>query len=254
MITVHFNQVFVEQDIALGNHLFQYCICRIVAMKNGYNFFIPYSGKLKECFPNLDLGVSDGIIRYGCPDLREGEEFNPHIYNVRDFTHLNGNYQGVKYYEDHEDLVKEWLKIEMDDEVQKVIDKYPVDEYCYIHLRGNSNKSSWFMTPKSFYEKGIAEMTKMKEDVKFVIITDDVELSKEFFPDIDVISGHYEGVMTDFKSLYFAKYSIISNSTFSWWPRWLSDGITFAPNHWLNYNKGGEFCPKGMETKKFIYI
>ena len=79
MITVHFNQVFVEQDIALGNHLFQYCICRIVAMKNGYNFFIPYSGKLKECFPNLDLGVSDGIIRYGCPDLREGEEFNPHI-------------------------------------------------------------------------------------------------------------------------------------------------------------------------------
>ena len=142
----------------------------------------------------------------------------------------------------------------MDDEVQKVIDKYPVDEYCYIHLRGNSNKGSWFMTPKSFYEKGIAEMTKMKEDVKFVIITDDVELSKEFFPDIDVISGHYEGVMTDFKSLYFAKYSIISNSTFSWWPRWLSDGITFAPNHWLNYNKGGEFCPKGMETKKFIYI
>lgn len=29
MITVGFNKIIIEEDIALGNHMFQYSICRL---------------------------------------------------------------------------------------------------------------------------------------------------------------------------------------------------------------------------------
>jgi hypothetical protein len=252
MITVHFNQVFKETDIALGNHLFQYAVCRTVAIRNGYNFYIPYSGKLLKCFPNLDMGICDGDISQVFPDTNG---YNPAIYGVSNFTHLQGNYQSVKYYEDYEDLIKEWYKIEMDSDTEKVLEKYPIEEYCFIHLRGNSNKSSWLMLPKSFYEKGIEKIKEINPNMKFVIVTDDYETSKEYFPELDIICGDYENIMVDFKVLYYAKYAIISNSTFSWWPRWLSEGgITFAPLNWLNYNIGGGFNPVDINTNKFIYI
>ena len=60
MITPGFNTVFVENNVALGNHMFQYAIARLVAHKNGYNFYIPNGHYISKCFPKIDLGVVDG--------------------------------------------------------------------------------------------------------------------------------------------------------------------------------------------------
>lgn len=249
MITINFNPVYVENNIALGNHMFQYCVCRIAAEKNGYNFYIPYGQYLSKCFPNLDFGVKDGeIVNY----YNEGRSqvYNPSALNVPDFTNLNGYYQTDKYLVGNEDKVKSWFSIDMDDETQKILDRYPIDEYCYIHLRGSDYKiAGQSLLPKRYYSDAMSKLSKLS----FVIITDDVDLAKSYFPDIDVISSD---VVTDFKALYFSKYSIISNSSFSWWASWLSDKVvTIAPSNWLNYNNPNMgYHPIDIKTDKFIFI
>ncbi len=254
MITVGFNKIFVDENIALGNHMFQYAICRMVAEKNGYNFFIPYPGHLDRCFPGIDLGISDGFI-IGDYNDSHSQFFNPEIFNVQNFTNLNGYYQTEKYFHGYEEKIRDWFKCDLDDKTKGIIEKYPIEEYCYIHLRGGDNKfgnNNWLMS-KEYYLKAMDEVRKVKSDINFLIITDDLDLSKIYFPEIDCLSND---VMTDFKCLYFSKYIIIPASTFSWWPAWLTEkNIVVAPNYWLNYNKDiNEWYPIDIKTEKFTYI
>jgi hypothetical protein len=259
MITVYFNQVLdvhlKMNNIALGNHMFQYALCRLVAEKNGYNFFIPYSGYLKECFPSIDLGIKDGDIKYKFDDHPE-QIYNPNVFSIPDFTHLNGYFQTEKYFAGNEETIKSWFMVEMDDITKSVLEKYPVDKYCYVHVRGGDNKfgeNNWLI-PKEYYLKSFEKIKETNKDISFLIITDDVEFSKTYFPNIEVISN---SIMVDFKCLYFSKYTIISASTFSWWAAWLTDKkIVLAPNKWLNYNKPENdwFFPKDVKSSKFIYL
>lgn len=262
MITSSFNKVSVETNIALGNHMFQYSISRLVALKNGCNFYVPYGEYISKCFPKIDLGVKDGETQHRYFEDVSVQRYNPNIFNNGDFTELVGYFQTEKYFDGNEDLVKSWFEIELDDNVKKNLDKYSTENYCFIHIRGGDNRLSadnWLM-PKSYYSQAMEEVKKIKNDISFVIVTDDVELSKEYFPEIDVIEYNdvatLDMLMADFKSLYYSKYCIISGSTLSWWAAWLSDKtITIAPNNWLNYNSPEKgFYPVDIKSKKFIYI
>jgi len=255
MITVNFNKIFKETDIALGNHMFQYAICRITALKNGFNFYIPDPGRLHNCFPGIDLGKIDGDIKYHYSDSQT-QQYSPGVFSVSDYTNIWGYFQSEKYFEGFENLVKEWFKIELDSETEKILNKYNVEDYCFLNIRGSGNVNSDIMLPKSYFEEAMKVIQKLKPKIKFVIVTDDQEISSQYFPGIDVLSN---SVMIDFKLLYFSKYSIISNSTFSWWSCWLSEKeVVLAPEFWYNYNKkdvlGNVWFPADIKSKKFTYI
>jgi hypothetical protein len=254
MITVGFNKVFVDENIALGNHLFQYSMCRIVALENNYKFFIPYSGHLKKCFPNIDLGEEDGLIKYNYFENFE-QSFDNKIFNVKDFTNLNGYFQSEKYYIKYKNLISEWFKVDKCERVNDILSKYPIDKFCYIHIRGGDNKfgtNNWLI-PKEYYINAMEQIKESNPYLSFVIVTDDVELSKSYFENIDVISND---VVLDFKTLFFSKFCIISASTFSWWAAWLSEKEkTIAPKYWLNYNQPEKnWYPSEIQSEKFIYV
>jgi hypothetical protein len=254
MITVGFNKVFDKSNVALGNHLFQYVICRLVAEKRGYNFFIPEQGYINEVFTNVNFGTPDGNILHYYQDS-ESQFYNPSIFEVQDFTHLTGFFQSEKYFKDDEQLVKSWLALEMDEETQTILQEFSTDTHCYIHIRGGDNvgKSHNWLAPKEYYSNAMTEI-KDKHNIKnFCIVTDDFNLSKEWFPDIPIIS---KSLSTDFKLIHYSKYSIISNSTFSWWASWLGENkIIIAPDRWLNYNKPEcDFFPYDIKSEKFTYL
>jgi hypothetical protein len=53
----------------MGNQMYQYALCRLIAEKNSFNFFIPPTGgasceghHLSKFFPNIELGVIDGGV------------------------------------------------------------------------------------------------------------------------------------------------------------------------------------------------
>ena len=109
------------------------------------------------------------------------------------------------------------------------IKKYPIDKYCFIHVRGTDyiNSQEWFL-PKKYYLEAMGEVKKINKDIMFVVITDDIESANNVLPELDIISND---MMVDFNLLYLSRYAIISNSTFSWWAAWLSNkDISIAPN------------------------
>ena len=245
----------------MGNQMFQYAVCRIVAHKNGYNFYIPENGEpstegihIKNIFKNLDLGVFDGNIKSSFSEDHTIQKFNSNIFNISDYTILWGFYQSPKYFDGNEDLVRSWFNIELNEKAKEILNKYPVDNYCYIHLRGTDykNHSHWFLD-KNYYLKAIDRLKEINPNISFLIITDDMEESKKLFPNIDCISND---IVTDFLVLLNSEHIIISNSTFSWWSAWLKHKKTIiAPNNWLNYNKSElGFLPIDIKTTEFQYI
>jgi hypothetical protein len=254
MLTVTMNQVTQVNDIGLGNHMFQYAICRLIAEKRGLNFYTPYDQSLRSCFPNLKIGIADGPIQYQFTEDYV-QTYNPNIFTLPDFTHIHGYFQTEKYFEGSEEQVKSYFELEVTEDVKYYLDKYPPDNFCYLHIRasGNKNGEAKYLLPNEYYNRGMEKIREINSDLSFVIVTDDYEFSKQNFPDIDVISS---SVSTDFRLIYYSKYSIISNSTFAWWAAWLGEKvITIAPENWLNFKFPEQgYFPIDVKSKKFTYI
>lgn len=252
--------ITIELIGRLGNQMFQYAVCRTVAEKNGYQFYIPVDknnhGQNISDYFDIDMGSNNGVIVNRFTEDHTRQQFNPQIFNIPDNTAIWGFYQTDKYFIDNESNVRKWFNVEMDKVSQSVICKYPVDEYCYIHFRGTDYKnwdSGTRFLPKKYFGDAINLVKNKNNDIKFVVITDDIEGAKDYFQEYDIISND---MMTDFKLLYYSKYCIIPNSTFSWWAAWLSDKvITVAPNNWLNYQMPHlGFYPVDIKVEKFKYV
>jgi hypothetical protein len=261
----------------LGNNLFQYVFCRIASLKNNCNFFIPknseesktfyshFSHKFNKSFEmpcesnphfwtgeklfNVDYGFNDGNI------IKFVEDIN--IENVTDGTLLVDFYQSDSYMLEYRDtIINEWFKFNdtVKSESKTLLEKYNIDEYCYIHLRGTDYKTiHQYYLPIDYYLNAINYIKNFKPDIKLLIITDDIDEAKRMFPEDEVVSNSTE---IDFYLISQSKYKIIPNSSFSWWASWLSkkNEITVAPNNWFNYNKGGGFSPQGIKTSFFTYL
>lgn len=263
----------------LGNNLFQYIFCRIASIKQNCNFYIPknfdesinfytfcnqklYSRFEMSCESNphywkgesifdLDFGINDWSINHLVSETN--------INNVKNGALLTSFYQSDYYMKEFEEIIiNEWLKFkpELSLNCQPIIEKFPINEYCYIHFRGGDYKGiKEYFLPNKYYEDGINKVKNLFPNLKFVVITDDKEEAHKYFPDFEILSNPFE---VDFYLLSQSKYSIIPNSTFSWWASWLNknSSLIIAPNRWLNYNGyyGEGFEPKQIKTDKFFYI
>ena len=83
--------------------------------------------------------------------------------------------------------------------------------------------------------RAIAHMRDINKNFRFVVITDDEFLAKKFFPDFDVF--HFD-IAKDYVVLKNAKYLILSNSSFAWFPAWLNEDLRLciAPKYWARHN------------------
>lgn len=251
----------------LGNQMFQYAICRTLAESNGYNFHILTTDRHKN---ELTTYFNLPMIGY-CSDHRSVDNlsFKQHYYedtqvqgldsslnSISDDTYLEGFFQTEKYFIQNRSNVEKWFTSIMDPQVLELFVSYPKEEYCYIHFRGGDYvdfDGGSRILPISYFHHAMTTLKEMYDNIKFVIITDDTALAKTYFPNEPVLSN---SMMVDFNLLKHAKYSIISNSSFSWWARWLSkESVTVAPKRWLNYNMPDrEYYPKDIYTEKFMFI
>jgi len=240
----------------LGNQLHRYIATRIKALELGVDIdIINPDGFKGASFMNLDLGKADNmefhikeltgkVIPHS--DLPLWEEWDKQVYDpdfnfVEDNTIIDGNFEDERYFEHRLPEIAEWLKTE------------PLevpDDTCGIGFRGGE-----FYTvpelglPKEYYDRAIMEMKKINPDMKFEVHTDDPELAKQFFPDYKIIRD----IGTNWRSMRYAKYAIIANSSFYVLPRLLNGGLTIAPRYWNRYNTKKWDYPQGY-YKAFKYI
>lgn len=230
-----------------GNQLANYVAVRCLALDKGFEFGIYRPEQFKgSSFLNLDMGlpVVGGFysIEGQKPEVlplsikhwykEETSDYDPKFATtIEDNTLVHGLLQGVDYFKHRKDEVREWLKVEPLE---------VADDVCILNIRGGEYIGVLdFNLPKSYWDMAILEMKKENPNMRFVIHTDDYNYAKNLFPEYDVISD----IGINWRTLRFAKYLILSNSSFAILPVYLNENVkrVIAPRFFARYNTGDWF-------------
>ena len=98
-------------------------------------------------------------------------------------------------------------------------------------------------------------MLNINPNIKFLLITDDIECAKKYMP-FDIPSLHDE-IGFDFYVINKAKYVILSNSSFGLWAAWLNKeaNLIIAPKYWAKHNTSDGYWAIGDQYYRcFTYM
>ena len=259
----------------LGNQLWCYVVTRTIAKKHGYDFGIMHPEKFKCLdFMNLDFGKEviggtgpeGGVPRELPKDIgfyynehaikhpatgADIRVFDPLLASVPDGTKIDGIMQDEQYIADYKDEIRTWLRVRPD-----YIEKCQSgDDICIINFRGGEyTRIKDVFLPKKYWEDAIAHMRSINPLMRFVVVTDDVVTARTFFPDFEI---SHTSIGHDYATIYTATYLILSNSSFAWFPAWLSTKTQkiIAPKYWASHNiSDGYWSTGGSLTHGFTYL
>lgn len=258
----------------LGNQLWCYVVTRTIAKDKGYDFGIKSPEKFKcNDFLNLDFGekVIGGTGPEGGPPItlpegikyyynerkithpKNGVDIRIHdknLVNISDDTKIDGIMQDEQYIIHKKNEIKDWLKVKKEYEFYDFSD----DNTCVINFRGGEyvGIKNVFL-PQKYWDDAVKNMKKINKNLKIIVITDDVKTAKIFFPDFDIF--HFS-IAKDYIIIKNAKYLILSNSSFAWFPAWLNEKLKYciAPKYWSQYNTSDGHWGCGYNiTKNWLY-
>lgn len=244
----------------LGNQLWSYVVARTIALDKGFDFGIISPEKFKgSSFLSLDFGVPvrggvtedrnpealpDGITRqyierdiwhdkYRC-DIRD---FDPGVLSVSDNTKIAGYFQSEKFILHRRDEIRKWLTVSPAYDCREFSD----NDLCVLNIRGGEYKGNPdLILPRKYWTDAIANMLRVNPRMKFMIVTDDVRYAKKLLPEYEAF--HFD-IGKDYSVVKNAKYLILANSSFSFFPAWTSDTVkcVIAPKYWARHNVSDGF-------------
>ena len=268
----------IYKGSGLGNQLWNLVVTKILAEKHGYSWGVmkttPF--KAQSFMPEFDFGekviggftpieatkpvelpkgVKNYIIEriYVLPQCgNDGIFFDDYLWNqLPDNSKLDGTFQSMSYLEGKKEVVRSWLKHNIN------VKDYSHEDICVIHFRGGEYLIGDSLCPPEYYKMAKEKMLLINPKMKFVVVTDDPENAEKFIPYATIVGSSmmsekdplrqgtgffkYKGgnIGVDYSILHNAKNVIISASTFCFWPVWTSE-ITqnvIAPKYWFDYNK-----------------
>ena len=195
-------------------------------------------------FPPLGFNVIKGDLL-----LHPGKKLR--VLNKNKYFLLEGWLQKTDYFEKVKKQLAEnlWLKTEfaVDNGLTKLIKN---TDAVAVHIRRGDMllNANFRSVGKEYYEKAIAMIGTYRKGAHFFVFSDEPDKAKDIFAHLDVpvtfvteqseSLGYYgtKGDYMDFELMRLCKHYIIANSTFSWWPAYLSenpDKIVVAPSRWF---------------------
>lgn len=274
----------------LGNHMWYYSICRIVAEKLGYEWGIDptpeydyHGGANQMYFMNVDFGkpittigrnerrlkTYDGITHEYYDKHKEhsynGDNclinmYDDNVWNIKDNTMIHLITQSEDYLIDRKEDVINWFQIKEEykqlyENKLKELGILLDDNTCVINFRGGEFKSVYNLIPNTeYWSNSIKKMKEINPNMRFIIISDDTQCANTYMPGIPC---YHIDIGFDFFVVNTSKYLILSNSTFSWWASWLNTQVKFiiAPKYWGRYNSSNGYWSLGDSyTRGFNYM
>jgi len=179
--------------------------------------------------------------------VETSQEFDPALKDItleKDTVYLDGLWQNLLYFEDHELDIKKNLTFNISPNEKNIefSEWMGSNEVAVVHLRffsahKQSNKSE--DASLKYYRDAIEYLTKNTKATSFAIFTDDVLAAEVFLKGLGISfslvawnqeDGHE---IFDLWLMTQGSHFILANSTFSWWSAWLSesakDGLTIYP-------------------------
>lgn len=268
----------------LGNHMWQYAVCRAVAEKLGYEWGINpspshdyFNGQSQMTFMNVDFGKLVNNIKYEYHEpwktIHHMDEvnitmFDEFLFNINDNTILLGHngakggiYQSEDYIIDRKEDIKQWFKIKQESKIRydNLLTQMGIsldENLCVINFRGGEYRNiPNVLLRREYWRDAINHMLNFNPNMKFLLITDDVQCANKFMP-FQIQAIHID-VGFDFYVVNQAKWLIISNSTFGWWAAWLNTRVNkiIAPKYWSRHNVSDGYWATGDSyTRCFTYM
>jgi hypothetical protein len=255
----------------LGNNLFQ--IANILNISNNLNvdYYIPkianryenglYNSptlEIEDIFCSELLNFKDthisGLNVYNHYDLDLNNGFHYSKIPEIDNTIYHGYFQSEKYFKDIN--IHKFLKVNINI-TKNLLTKYDIsqtDKTLSIHCRfgGDRNPNTTFGKNVQHYHKNVSQLfyknaydiIHTNYEIDTVIVISDfpemaTELISTIIPNFKVIN---ENTINSFILLNSTTYSIIGNSTFSWWASYLNTNneITVCPkSEWFGPGYAG---------------
>lgn len=258
---------YFHQGSGLGNQLFRYIATRVAAEERGLTFGMVNPEAFKgSSFMTLNMGEPVPLTFHVEPgtgrvlteghSMRTFEEkkvvengvdirgYDPDFNFIEDNTLIDGEFQDVRYFQNYDKYLDDWLGV-----------KYlgMPNNLCIIGFRGGEFKAiPDLFLPKEYYEQAIARMKAIKPDMKFVAVTDDPETARAMFPEEVGITHE---ISLDWRMIRYARYLILSNSSFYILPALLNEYAIeiIAPYGWARRNTG-QWGTRQNYYQKFQYI
>jgi hypothetical protein len=180
--------------------------------------------------------------KYGC-DIRDHD---PGLLSIPDNTKIEGYFQSEKFIAHRRNEIRDWLRVGVDYDCYD----FSRDNICILNIRGGEYKGNHdLILSKQYWLDAIRSMLRVKNDLEFVIITDDVKYTQKLLPQYR--SFHFN-IGKDYAIVKNAKYLILANSSFSFFPAWTSETVKYviAPKYWARHNVSDGFWACAFNLNK----
>ncbi len=223
----------------------------------GSNFSSPVrrpSGTAERHGGQAEHGRSDDAMlrRAGVPDFS------------RDLL-IYGNLQDESYFGAHRKEIRQWLRVKPAYESGE----FTAEDLCVINVRGGeyADDEALFLRRRyyldacrlmqGYYEEIRSSLpggTELPERLRFLVVTDDEEAAHRLLPGFAV---HHFGPEKDYVTLKNARYLILSNSSFGFFPAYTSETVRriIAPKYWARHNSSDGFWASEQNIyQEFLYL
>lgn len=258
---------------AIGNQLFQYAALYSIGKLNGYDIKIPDTKEhfdegtfriqhyFLNCFNNIHAQIltEDDFKQIKHTANWSYNIYNKNLFNIPDFTNLEGYFQSYKYFNIFENDLKNQLvfKDSVKDSVHK---KYNIDisKFSSVHLRYGDYAHRQNYHPimdKNYYEKAFQIINSQN----YLVFSDTIEKAKEIFGQFKEINFIYIENNHAFEDMYLmsiCQNNILANSSFAWWAAWLNknDNKVIAPSNWMGPAYNGQWSINDLIPENWSII
>jgi len=255
----------------LGNHMWNYVLCRVIAEKLGYDWGVNpipthdyYNGANQMYFMDVNFGKPVEVIGrnsrglniykdipneyYDSPKsyIYDNNEclinhFDSEVFNIQDNTMIHLISQSEDYLIDRKKDIESWFTIKESylKEYQNRLTNAGLElnqDLCVINFRGGEFLSVHNLVPRpQYWRDSINYMKSINPNMNFIIITDDTQSATRYIGNYPCY--HFD-IGMDFFIINQSKYSILSNSSFGWWASWLNtqSKLIIGPKFWGRHN------------------
>ena len=242
----------------LGNQMFEIAGTIGTAINNGHDFGFPEwkNHDHKTRFKSTEDIDIQKYFKTPLPPINPNcdypEQYVPwgfHEFLAPDNISLWGHFQSEKYFQHCRPTIQKYFELKRPAALKGIeVQKNTIA----IHVRlGDYDNNYHPRLNMEYYEPALAEFP---ANFPVLVFSDDIPATRHYFGNsVDYAEGnHY---MTDLYLMTKCSNFIIGNSSFSWWPAWLSNNPgkkVIAPRRWF-----GPVCkadPKDIYAKGWIII
>jgi hypothetical protein len=257
----------------LGNQLWTYVSLRCIAEELSYDWkvlgenrfkgsdFIVLDGvDLKKC-EESDLNFPPGYQPKGSDYYLEKRKYHPYylcdvsgfdedVLSIDDETKIDGYFQSENLIKKYKKEIQSWIKLK-----KILIPNVDYDNTLVLNIRGGEYKGNPTLLLRKKYWKDVIEYFRNQYEIyDYVVVTDDQDYAASIFGKDRVLNLNIEQC---YSVLTNAKYLGLSNSSFAFFPVWLSDNATqvIAPKYWARHNiSNGFWCRSDNIYERWNYM